>query len=75
MSGRPPFAGRRLTPVSLADVPLTIRRRRGEVLLRAAKEAGDIVAALDLTRAIEAPSRRPYLLPEDAVVRVLGRLP
>lgn len=75
MSGRPPFAGRRLVAVSLADVPLKIRRRRGEILLRAAKDAGDIIATLELTRAIEAPSRRPYLLPEDAVMKVLGGLP
>jgi hypothetical protein len=75
MSGRPPFTGRRLVAVSLVDVPLKIRRRRGEILLRAAKDAGDIVAALELTRAIEAPSRRPYLLPEDAVIEVLGGLP
>lgn len=75
MSGRQPFAGRRLVAVSLADVPLKIRRRRGEILLRAAKDAGDILATLDVQRAIEFPSRRPYLLPEDAVVKVLGRLP
>lgn len=62
----------RLRSVTLREVPLRVRRRHGAALLRQASERADLLAALELRRAIEAPSDRRYLLPADAVDRVLG---
>lgn len=74
MFERPPTGGP-LVSIRLADVPISLRRRHGAPLLARASEDGDILRAIDLKRAIESPSDRRYLVPREAVERVLGRAP
>lgn len=58
--------------VRLTDIPISIRRRYGFHLIEKAKEDGDIIAAVELTAAVENPSNRVYWLPAAAVRKVFG---
>lgn len=58
--------------VRLTDIPISIRRRYGFHLIEKAKEDGDILAAVELTAAVERPSERVYWIPAEAVRKVLG---
>ena len=83
MSEWPASTGR-LVRISLRDVPLEIRRREGGKLKDALSRqaGGDVFAYLkvieevaDLERAIEEPNGDTQEISEEAVLRVLGRLP
>ena len=65
------FTAGRQVAVRLADVPLKLRRSRGRVLYEAAVADRDLMLAMQLHAAMEAPSQRVYWLPEKAVRKVL----
>lgn len=68
----------RLVKVSLHDVPLKLRRRYARHLVeQAALDGGykGLEEARKITRAVLRPSERTYVLPEEAVVRMLGAVP
>lgn len=63
----PSMEGRRgLTPFRLSDVPITVRRRAAEPLLRIAADSADAFTAIMLTRAVDEPSERVYWIPAAA---------
>lgn len=62
-----------MVDIRLSEVPITIRRRFGRVLLDDAVDAGDLLAAVRMQEAIENPSERIYWLPAEAVKKVLKR--
>lgn len=64
--------GAKTKAVRLTDIDIRVRRRFGWALIERAKEDGNLVAAVELTAAVENPSDRVYWLPETAVRRVLG---
>jgi hypothetical protein len=73
-----PNGGGRLVSVSLRDVPLKLRRRYARHLTEAASRYGGLAGleeARQVTRAVLMPSERTYLLPEAAVVAMLGAVP
>lgn len=57
----------RLTAIRLTDVPLAKRELHGRALIRQAAEDGNLTLAVDLERAIYAPSENLYWLPLAAV--------
>ena len=64
--------------VSLRDVPLKVRRKYARYLTEAAALDGGLRGleeAREVTRAVLMPSERSYLLPEEAVVGILGAVP
>lgn len=63
----------RLVSFRLADVPLTVRRRHGAALVRAASEDARLLDAVQFTRAIEEPSDTVYRVPEAAWQAAIGR--
>lgn len=69
---KPPLNGGRLVKIRLSDVPVAVRRRHGAYLLASATADADLMLAVDYKRAIEHPSDREYLLPENAVRAVLS---
>lgn len=58
--------------VRLTDIDIKIRRRSAWHLIERAKEDGDILAAVELTAAVENPTDKVYWVPASAVRRVLG---
>lgn len=58
--------------MQLILVPERVRRRAAAPLIRKATEDGHLADVIALERAVSFPSGRGYLLPADAVARVLG---
>lgn len=69
---REPLQPGRLVSFTLRDVPTEIRRRAGRRLVDLAADELNVLAAVELTRAIEEPSDTRYRIPEDAFRRVVG---
>lgn len=61
----------RLIQIRLSDVPLKIRRSRGNALYEAAVADRDLLLATEINAAIEHPSDASHWLPETAVRKVL----
>lgn len=64
--------GAKTKAVRLTDIDIRVRRRYGWALIEAAKLDGNLLAAVELTAAVENPSDTVYWLPEKAVRKVLG---
>lgn len=75
MGRRAPTGSGRLARVTLRDVPLEQREAAATALTEQAARVGDLRAALLIRHAVLSPSDRVYLVPEESVVRALGRLP
>lgn len=58
--------------IRLTDIDIKIRRRYGWILIEKAKEDGNLLAAVELTAAVERPSEKVYWLSAKAVRKVLG---
>ena len=71
---RPTVTGGAMTGIRLTEVPLTVRRRYGRILLdRAIRDLGPfgLAFAAELHRAVEEPSDRVYWVPREEAERVL----
>jgi hypothetical protein len=67
MAARPSTEGRTgLIPVRLSEIPIAVRRSAAAPLLRIFEESGDAWAAIQLTRAIETPSKAVRWIPRAA---------
>lgn len=62
--------GAKTKAVRLTEIDIKIRRRFGWVLIEKAKEDGNLVAAVELTAAVENPSDQVYWISEKALKRV-----
>jgi hypothetical protein len=69
--GAAPTPGR-LVSFTLDEVPLKIRRRVGRRLLDVAAEDFDVLAGIELNKAIEEPSDKVYRVSAKAFEAVVG---